>query len=215
MTRKPNAVRRAATLRNRTHCAEIFSTERLHALLDLATDADWHAGATWYDTAHAEAVQLAERHSLSCAQAAGIIAALSPQTAWEDNLRIAELFCSSAGTASVHTADAQRKAFDILHSTHDPLTILGGNKVRSFYRNILNPDKAGPVTIDRHAAAILLSATTPEFNAQHKILERRHYYRLATAHYRAAAREYNVHPHQVQAIAWLLQSKRSEALPTF
>ena len=35
----------------------------------------------------------------------------------------------------------------------DPYHVLGGRKERSFYRNILSPDTAGPVTVDRHGGA--------------------------------------------------------------
>lgn len=206
--------RRRTTETNRIEALTLFVPANLHEVLSLATEEDWAYGTVWYDTAHAAALQLSERYGLTIEAAAGIIAALSPQTSWEGNLRIADAQCADP-QSSHHTADATGKARRILQG-EDPLTVLGGRKVRSFYRNILNPSTTGPVTIDRHAAAILAGLSTPEWNTRYeKRLERKHFYRLATAIYRAAAREYGLLPHQVQAIAWLVQSNRSTALPTF
>ena len=57
----------------------------------------------------------------------------------------------------------------------DPLHALRGSKVRSFYRNIAEPLRPGPVTIDRHAVAILFGTDTPTFLRLHpKLLERAH-----------------------------------------
>lgn len=205
--------RRGTTTKNRTEALEHYSLGNLQAVLDLATEADWAAGLNWYRVAHQEARNLSVRHGLTVDQAAGIIAALSPQTGWEENLRIADLFCETG--ASVHTADACGKALRILQG-EAPLTVLGGRKVRSFFRNIAEPARAGAVTIDRHAAAILCGVDTPTWNRLHqKTLERKHFYRLATGVYRAEARRLGLLPHQVQAVAWLVQSNRSTALPTF
>jgi hypothetical protein len=205
--------KRGTTTKNVTQANSLFTVANLETVLALATDDDWSAGLVWYQTAHAEACKLSHAYGVTVRQAAGIIAALSPQTSWEENLRIADLLC--AERANVHTADAQRKALAILDGA-DPITVLGGRKVRSFYANILAPFHAGPVTIDRHAAAILAGITTPEWNTAHeKVLERKHYYRIATGIYRHAARQYGILPQQIQAIAWLVQSNRSTALLTF
>ena len=203
--------RRRATTINRAEATLLFTPANLRAVLELATHEDWSAGTSWYNVAHEEARKLSDSYGLTVESAAGIIAALSPQTSWEENLRIADALCADR-TVSVHTADATRKALAILDGAL-PLTVLGGKKVRSFYRNILNPNRTGPVTIDRHAAAILAGLSTPEWNRTHeKKLERKHFYRIATAIYRSAAHEYGLLPHQVQAISWLVQSNRS--IPT-
>lgn len=211
---------RATTVRNRAAAAKLFSTENILAVYAAATPTDKENGKRWYSIANAAAQDLAETYNLSLAAAAGIIAALSPQEAWESNLLIATEFCESGALASVHTTNACDKASRIFRNSnaaeHEVYAILGGNKVRSFFRNILFPLTAGPVTIDRHACAILLGTDTPTFNTQYgKILERKHYYRCATAYYRAAARELGLLPQELQAITWLVQSKRSSSLPTF
>ena len=206
--------RRATTTKNRTEALQHYSLSNLQAVLDLATEADWSSGLNWYATAHAAALQLSGRYGISTVQAAGIIAALSPQNGWENNLTAAELFLQDP-TRDVHFHDACEKARAILQGAQ-PLTALRGQKVRSFYRNIADPSRPGAVTVDRHAAAILTGLTTPEWNSRYqKTLERRHFYRLAAAVYRAEARRLSILPHQVQAVAWLVQSNRSTALPDF
>lgn len=206
--------RRSATTKNRLAATEHYSLSNLQAVLDLATEADWAAGLTWYARAHRAAIELSDAYSVSTDQAAGIIAALSPQNGWENNLQAARLFLTDP-TVDVHFHDACEKARAILRGAA-PLAALRGQKVRSFFRNIAEPDRAGAVTVDRHAAAILCGLTTPEWNRRfQKTLERRHFYRLATGVYRAEARRLSLLPHQVQAVAWLVQSNRSTALPTF
>jgi len=200
---------RKATTKNRELSLDIFLASNLQAVLDLATPEDWLAGLRWYQEAHEYALSLSKRYSITIEQAAGVIAALSPQTGWDENRRIADLYISDPAE-SVHTRDACGKAARILNGEH-PEDVLGGNKVRSFYRNILSPNLSGPVTVDRHAIAILLGCTTPEFNVgpYRKVLERKHVYRIATAFYRDAARRYGILPHELQAVAWLVQSGRS------
>jgi hypothetical protein len=202
---------RKATTKNRELSLDIFLASNLQAVLDLATEEDWRAGLRWYRDAHEYAVLLSKRYGVTVEQASGIIAALSPQTGWDENKRIADLYISDP-TESVHTSDACGKAARILAGEH-PEDVLGGNKVRSFYRNIVTPNLAGPVTIDRHAIAILLGCTTPEYNVgpYRKVLERKHVYRIATAFYRDVARRYGLLPHELQAVAWLVQSGRSVA----
>jgi hypothetical protein len=202
------SARRSTTTKNRVDALSHYSLPNLQAVLDLATEADWAAGLSWYVRAHENAVLLSTRYGISTEQAAGIIAALSPQNGWENNLTAADLFLTDP-SVDVHFHDACQKARAIL-SGADPLSALRGQKVRSFYRNIVEPTRNGAVTIDRHAAAILCGLPTPEWNRRfQKTLERRHFYRLATGVYRAEARRLGLLPHQVQAVAWLVQSNRS------
>jgi hypothetical protein len=181
----------------------------LRTLAD-ATDADVTEGLAWYLTANAHAHELATLHSITLAQAAGIIAALSPQTGWLTNLQLAANLCTDPDTNPGHFADAYDKAVRIYHGAR-PEDVLRGRKVRSFYANILRPDRPGPVTIDRHAIDILtgtrLFATTPAA----KILERPGAYTYAASVYRSTARliphptqtTRSLYPHELQAITWV------------
>jgi hypothetical protein len=179
--------------------------------LSTATDADVTEGLAWYVTAHSHACELADLHDITVRQAAGIIAALSPQPGWLTNLQLAATLCDDPDTNPGHFADAYGKAHRILTEPDtDPADVLRGRKVRSFYANIVDPNRPGPVTVDRHAIDILtgtrLFATTPAG----KILERPGTYTYAAATYRAVARAIphpflprSLFPHELQAITWV------------
>jgi len=197
--------------RNLELAHSLLSVSNLLTTLERATPEDWTEGLAWYDTAHSEAVDLADTFGLPVDTCAGIIAALSPQQQWDVNLAQARVFIASKGTASVHFSLCVNRARAILNDpSADPLSILGGPKVRSFYRNIAEPQTPGPVTIDRHAVAILHGTDTPYFLSTYpKLLDRKAIYRIATGYYRCAARLYSehnnttYHPHQIQAVAWV------------
>ena len=201
----------AAIGRNYTLASDLLKLSNLYATLERSTPEDWAEGLKWYNVAYDVATDLADTYGLPVDSAAGIIAALSPQQQWLVNIDNAYAFCSSGGTKSVHFSHCVDKARRLFtdHSAN-PLDILGGPKVRSFYRNIAEPNTPGPVTIDRHAVAILYGSDTPSFLANYpKLLDRKAIYRIATGFYRSAASAYSAHngytilPHQIQAVAWV------------
>ena len=105
-------------------------------------------GLAWYSSAHTFSVGLSERYGVSIRQAAGIIAALSPRLSWDLNLRNADTVCRTGDVRGLGGNVAKAKR--ILHG-EDPSDVLGGNKVRSFFDNILFHEASSTVTIDRHA----------------------------------------------------------------
>lgn len=172
-----------------------------------ATDADLAEGHAWYATAHAFAVSLAERHGLTVEAAAGIIAALSPRVSWSLNLRLAEQLCATGSARGLGVSI--RRATRILLG-ESPATVLAapagsprsGQKVRSFYANILNPEATdGPVTIDRHAWDI--AAGFAGTDADRSGLDRVGVYSGLEDAYRVAARILGVAPTTVQATTWV------------
>lgn len=172
----------------------------------LAADAiDADAGMGWYAAAHEIAADLSP--SITTAAGAGILAALSPQIGWVDNVAAARLCAIGADELTITAAGALgenvRKAIAIRDGGR-PYDILGGRKVRSFYVNILRPTTAGAVTIDRHAVAIALYGIgAPSAAVHEKYLERAAAYQWIAAAYRAESRVFGILPHQLQAIAWL------------
>lgn len=191
--------------------------DHVDAILDVISRADGRtiaAGVSWYQEAHERARELAGAYGVSVESAAGIIAALSPQTSWALNLQLAGDYLASYRDARTdlftgHTGDAIGKAWKIA-SGQRPFAILGGRKVRSFYANISAPDRPGPVTCDRHALAVLLRRPTTFRDRQ---LERPGVYQQCAAAYRSAARLLSLHPHETQAIAWC--QWRHENAPAF
>ncbi len=166
-------------------------------------------GKLWYLQAH-ELVNGAERE-------AGILAALSPATNWERNIT---LFRDMVDTNDCHHiyGNAIDKA-RLIRNGANPLEILGGRKVRSFFYNILYPRRLGHVTVDRHAVSIALlganpnkcssrrTATIPDDEAK-GILDRPGGYIIVAAAYRSAARRVGLLPHELQAICWLVWRER-------
>jgi len=167
-----------------------------------ATPDECKEGLGWYPQANSHAVELAEAYGLTVSQGAGVIAALSPQTGWGENIRLAHEACIDAAqglSASGHFDDACQKV-DLIMSGADPADVLGGRKVRSFYANILRPLQAGPVTVDRHAIALLCGAPLDPLD---RSLERVGVYQRGASVFRTVARRCDLLGHEVQAICWI------------
>lgn len=164
----------------------------------LASPGEVADGMFWYPTAHTFATGLATKHGITVAQAAGIVAALSPQVSWERNLVLAETLCELR-TAKTLGASVY-KALAILDGA-DPLDVLGGPKVRAFYACILEPNTALTVCIDRHAYDVAVGQVTGD-KARGSLERVGEYGRIADA-YRTVANEFGVMPHQVQAVTWV------------
>jgi hypothetical protein len=124
-----------------------MTTRNITRAFRLSTPTDYADGMAWYTMAREYAGTL----DTDVSRAAGVIAALSPQQAWPTNKKMAGEFYN--GRRDVHTTDNVRKAERILNG-ETPLDILGGPKVRAFYKNIMGMDDAETVTIDRHAIMV-------------------------------------------------------------
>lgn len=167
---------------------------RILAAYDRATDAERTAGAEWYPTAHRIAQSLPGVETVITG--AGILAALSPQLSWADNVAGARNLCET-GSALPAALTLHCDRASVIRNGAAPLSVLGGRKVRSFYRNILEPHRAGAVTIDRHALAI----ASPHSSG--RVLERAGGYAYVAGCYRTAARSLSLLSQEVQAITWL------------
>ncbi len=117
----------------------------------------------WYQEARNFAVdQIANeidptRTLASVRKAIGIVAAFSPMKSWETNKTCALHFVQTG--VGKHTKVFTKKANDILASdgrVESIMDILNGNKIQSFFMNILRPDTSDEITIDRHALSVAL-----------------------------------------------------------
>lgn len=168
------------------------------AVLADATDSQMAEGLAWYGDAHAIAAEAGDVRI-----GAGVIAALSPLMSWERNVELArDAFRNghAAGALSRNVAKA-----DAILDGADPLTVLGGDKVRSFYLNILDPFDTEPVTVDRHAYDIATGDRNAE-NDRPGIKGKR--YRDLADLYRSAAAEAGIIPNQLQSITWTVWRER-------
>lgn len=176
------------------------NSARILEIYSLATVAELDEGLNWYADANAFAQTLDPENP---ARAAGVIAALSPMKDWKNNIVLAvrayeQGFASGALYSNTAKADA-------ILSGADPLDVLGGNKVRNFYKSIADPENADAVCIDRHAFDIAVGRITND--KSRNALSRKGVYDGFGDAYRRAARiigkdGYAVVPSQVQAVTW-------------
>lgn len=171
----------------------------LRAIADEA-DADDYPGLFWYHVTHGALKRLATDHGTDLRTTVGVFAALSPGVTVEQNHRLAESLLFSGDASHPYGGDPTDKARAILDGA-DPTTVLGGPKVRSFYRNLMYPHRHGPVTIDRHAVAILFGRPLSD-SERGRALDRVGAYSYLAGIYRAVAREHDMSPHALQATTW-------------
>lgn len=171
------------------------TAENILTVWETATDAHRESGLNWYALAHQIAHDIADGDVV---RGAGVIAAMSPQKEWGLNVRLARL-AFETGVAVGNTGPCNAKANAILAGAN-PLDVMGnGLKTRNFYLNILDPECAQAVTIDRHAYDVAL-AERAEGNKRLGLTPKR--YEAFSEAYRAAAVTLGILPHQVQAVTW-------------
>ena len=161
-------------------------------------------GERWYPEAHEIAMglgKLAGYKGDTCRVqvGAGILAALSPQTEWGDNIHLAHMLIGT-GHASGQTQVNNIKALRILDGEH-PLEVLGGRKVVPFYKAIVNPEGDNPTVVDRHASAVYMGRPLKEFELGQ--LQSPIIYKRISGAYARAAKMKGVHPNVLQAQTWL------------
>ncbi len=141
-----------------------MSIHRLYRLYELASESEKAQGRIWYECAQADIALLAIKHVTTPGIVAGVVAALSPNSRWAQNLEDADSVLA-IGLASYELTDYhdctvttynsnKAKAFAIAeldwHTPQgDPLDILRGPKVRAFYLNLIGDATA--LTLDSHA----------------------------------------------------------------
>lgn len=182
------------------------------AIFFMASEAEKEEGRDWYPRANRISIRIANSYVLPHLShtAAGVLAALSPNNKWDRNVRDAEALIKAfyAGadpdTIKVSTfGKNKKKAVQILKGDH-PLNVLGGLKVRAFYRCIIGADA---VCIDGHAYSIWTGQRIPTTKTP-SISEK--LYNKIAGDYRLAATqisEITGEQHtaaEVQAITWVV-----------
>lgn len=174
----------------------------------MATLDDIRNGVEWYARAKREATSISKRLGLPVKTVVGVMAALSPNNRWERNKVDAYNTCSayveglSIDAFKVSTYNKMKeKAWSILsdglQDDEDILARLNGQKIRSFYSNIMGLDE---VTVDGHALNIArgvrVGLTDDATNIGVKL------YRELQAAYVRAAKRAGIKPHEMQAVTW-------------
>mgnify|MGYP006889523528 CR=1 FL=1 len=159
-------------------------------------------GSLWYQI---ESSWIEDNKSeIEMYKACGIFAALSPQMSVERNR---ELFLQylKYGKAS-HYGQLVRKCDEIMIADNEEevLKILNGNKISSFYLNLLHPNRETRVTIDRHAIACLtqkIDNVKPLDDGQYSMTDRQ--YSMFEMIFKQVSDELGILAHELQAITWV------------
>lgn len=187
--------------------ANIVSTYRR------ATPAQIHAGAHWYDEAREYSRTLAAGSPFTEWQAAGVIAALSPQQGWAINKRNAStcigVYVGTYGSVpQLHTQAQMGKVLAILDDEdgtyQNVARHLKGPKESAFYRNICG-DHTLP-TVDRWA---FLTATGTALVEEHGGISKGAYKPLSAA-WQEAAQTLGIPSAILQAICWIVERGTGE-----
>ncbi len=149
-------------------------------------------GRQWYPNAHKLAREIGHGDVY---MGAGVLAALSPQKAWDLNIKLAKL--ASDGVFSGHVGDALRKAKRIMDGENPSDVLPTGAKTWHFYHNIALPLAECWVTVDRWA----WRAATDDMDNGNPVINKTTYREVGTA-YIVAAREVSEIPCDLQAGLW-------------
>lgn len=160
-------------------------------------------GKAWYPDTNRLCQRIADQYGLPVQHVAGILAALSPVCAWEFNvLGMYSLIKTGYMPNVASTYPANIKKAERILAGENPASVLGGDKVKSFYACILRPHGLA-VCIDRHTGAIATGEKWGKRKSQCKPL-----YREVRKAYQAVARHLKQSVSVVQATTWLV--KREE-----
>jgi hypothetical protein len=160
----------------------------------------------WYERGCEFCHSIDRDNSIPAGTTAGVVAALSPLNHWQTQVDYTPGIISRAchlihagrnphGAITLSFFRNKDKAARILQG-EAPLSVLGGDKVRSFFANLTGDDDA--VTIDRHAIDISgFSSKSADVGK----LTAGAYARIAFA-FRAAAHDLGLTPCGIQALTW-------------
>ena len=170
-----------------------------------ASESSIAEGKVWYSHANHIAWQVTKLlGSKDIRVGAGIIASLSPQMDWGENVTEALRFVS-VGFSTKQTRANNMKAKRISEGD-DPETVLGGLKVTAFYHAILEPFGDTPPVVDRHAIDIHKGELVSKRDRNRAMSNPRVISRIQTS-YKLASKKLGVHWHVVQAVTWVQQRK--------
>lgn len=132
---------------------ESYVLKNIDTIYTQCTLEDINNGKTWYESAKSFSIYLSKKYNVPEIKTAGVIAALSPQKAWDQNKILAESFIETNGNSKGHVGVQLIKAKIVLKQPllqEEVCNTLGGLKTINFFKNIYNPECKEAVTIDRH-----------------------------------------------------------------
>lgn len=181
-----------------------MSVNKMHVTLRRAyldtTDEQRAAGIDWYPNALSFAQETAEAYGLWTANVVGVIAALSPRTAWARNQAMTiDLIETGTAKGLGWSIGNARKAL----VAEDPIAFIKGRKTNSFARNIMGDYSV--VTVDRWAAR----SADPKLQVTRHGINDAQYDQIARA-YEQAAVAHGLTGAELQAILWVAARGKAE-----
>lgn len=185
------------------------SFQNILAYMAMADAETIEEGEQWYSNAHIIGEQISTMLGYDDPKyGIGVLSALSPQMEWGDNIEQAILFAST-GWSDMQTGDNNHKATKIANGV-DPLSVLGGEKVRAFYQAILTPHADTTPVVDRHAMAVYCNYVPDRAKLSQAMGNARVMRRIQSAYIKAHSYYPDFDRHSIQAITWILQRKMKE-----
>jgi hypothetical protein len=186
---------------NTPHVDHILGAYMRSSTADRADGTDWYASArTLAQTLLPDDVETA----------AGVIAALSPMTAWPENVKRAT--AAIRGEHVAHTEPNVAKVLRILSGEY-PLDVLSGPKTRAFFLNIMGEHSIETVTVDRHAIDVACGIVQSDTDRAKAIRGKAGYAKVAAMYVEAANIIGDITPAQLQAVVWVYW--RRNVVPNF
>lgn len=143
---------------------------------------------------------------ITVSQVAGIYAALSPLNTWDTNVANILDTLRDWSAAAVNTPDINlHKALRIRCGT-EPLTVLSGRKVRSFYRAIADPSDRSPIPVDRHLICLALGRKITSNQQLRAFASNRDLYSRIESAYGCLGRREGL-GNRLASIAWFVQRR--------
>jgi len=190
-----------------------MSVDNILAVYRQATPDEKRDGVVWYAEALASCMNISNDTSVPLHIVVGVCAALSPNNKWDRNVQnardliVAFINGDYIDSVKVSTYHAmKRKAWGILEAMpeHDGvIELLNGQKIVSFYRNIMGDDTC---TIDGHARNIFY-AKREGLTSDKSNVGKREYAEIQAAYVKAGKKvRLNGRPlkaFEMQAITWV------------
>lgn len=177
-------------------------TDVFEHVMSTASESDLVAAINWYPIAHGFCATWAQAFGLETWQVAGIVAALSPQLSWQKNkeqaLETIARLQNGRTLGGMQAYPANRNKAIRIFNGENPLEVLGGNKVRAFYANLMLDTES--VTIDRHATTIALFGLDTAKSGQVATTDK--LYKMLAQAYKDVAAKYGISPYVVQSVTW-------------
>jgi hypothetical protein len=171
--------------------------ENILRVVDRTTSGVWADGLAWYRNAQAWAAALGQEHGKPLELVAGVTAALSPLTEWEQNKRKAEVMMANGWPRGI---DAFIRQAHLIYMGKEPINVLRGPKVRAFFFAIRDAGEYNEAVVDRHALSVYFGR--PVTNTERRFCKGRNTKGVQRA-YACVATEVGVRPHELQAITWV------------